>query len=214
MANISSWLNEVANRVPGAIKDDIDSSLRSVIRDFCTKTLLYIRELTPIDMVSGTSEYLLIPPTNTAIVGIETCDISGIPVSLISEDLLNRTSEAWSVQDAAQPSNAMVNVEKILKLKETPNESVTAGITVSASLKPSPTTDTIPDFIYDDWYDCILYGVLARLLKTPSKTYTNINLGAYYEKEYKGEWTKAKGKKITGIAKMSLRVQNAPFSVV
>ncbi len=215
MANISNWLNEVSVKVPGAIKDDIDSTSRSIIREFCVKTLLYIRQLTPFDLVAGQVNYTLVPPdAETGIVGVERCEINSVPVAYASEDLLNRTSEAWTNIETDSPVNVMIDVEKILKLKESPTTTILDGIVVWVSLKPSPTSDEVPDFIYEDWFDCILYGILARLFKTPSKTYTNINLGVFYEREYKGELTRAKGKKITGLAKMSLRVQSAPFSVV
>lgn len=215
MANISNWLNEVSVKVPGAIKDDIDFATRSIVREFCARTMLYIRQLTPFDMVISQATYTLIPPSaEESIVGVEKCEINGVPVSYVSEDFLNRTSEAWTNLEAESPMNIMVDVEKTLKLKETPTVTVLDGIVVWVSLKPAPTSNIVPDFIYEDWFDCILYGVLARLFKTPSKTYTNVNLGMFYEREYKGELTRAKGKKTTGLAKMSLRVQSAPFSVV
>lgn len=214
MANISNWLNEVSIKVPGAIKDDIDTTVRSVVREFCSKTLLYVRQLAPFDLIVSQSEYTLVAPTDTSIVGVEKCEINGVPSNPVSEDLLNRTSEASSSLESSSPIDVMVDVEKKLKLRELPTESILDGIVVWVSLKPSPTSDTVPDFIYEDWFDCILNGVLARLFKTPSKTYTNINLGQFYEREYKGEVTRAKGKKITGITKLSLRVQGAPFSIV
>lgn len=214
MGNISSWLNDVSGKIPGATKDDIDSVVLSTIRHFCSKTQLYTRQLTAINIVIGIVDYTLTPPVNTAIVGIERVEINGVPTQAVSKDFLDRSLDAWRTQSSNQSDSIMVDVEKVLTLKQIPTENYTGGLVVWVSLKPSPTTTIVPDFIYDDWYDAILCGALSRLFEIPGKPWFNTDTGLYYADKYDGELKTAKAKKITGIAKMSLRVQQSPFSVI
>jgi len=214
MANISSWLADISTRVPGADKNDIDSAVRSVVREFCTKTLLWVKQLTAINIVASTASYTLTAPSNTAIVTVERIEINGLYVDPTSQDLLDRSPESWRSETSSQPSSYMVDAEKVLCLRETPTENITGGLVVWVAVKPTPTTDTLPDFIYDDWYETILNGVVSYLLRMPNKVWSNANGAEYYDSYYEGSLSSAKSKKYTGKTKLSIRVQPEPFSVI
>lgn len=214
MGNISSFLAEVSARVPGANKTEIDSAVRSTVRDFCSRTLLYIRQLTAINIVAAIGTYTLVAPTDCSIVGVERVEVNGEFVSPTSLDLLNRSPENWQTDTTNQPVNYMVDAEKVLRFKEIPDTSYTAGLVVWVSLKPTATTSVVPDFILDDWYDTIVNGAVSYLLRIPGKSWSTIEGSEYYNTLYDGTLTEAKGKKFTGKAKVSIRTQSAPFAVI
>lgn len=214
MADISTWLPDISSRVPGANRTEINKAIITTIREFCTKSLLWKRKLTAIDIVAGTSEYIIAAPTNAAIVDIDRIEVSDLFVNPTSMDLLDRVPETWRSEEASQPSEYMVDAEKVLTLRETPTQSITGGIIVWAALKPIPTTTTVPDFIYDDWYEAILNGAMAFLLRMPNKSWTSIEGAEYYSGMYRASLGDAKAKKVTGKARVSLRVQSSPFSVI
>ena len=214
MANISSWLVGVSARVPGATKDDIDNAVRAVIREFCDKSLLYVRQLTAINIVAGTGSYTLTAPTDCAIVTVERVEVSSQYIDPTSMDLLDRSTENWRQYESNLPSSYTVDAEKILMFKETPTENITGGLVVWAALKPTPTTSTIPEFIYDDWYETILNGTVSYLLRMPNKSWSSLEGSEYFGNMYDGYLSTAKGKKYTGKTKVSIRVQSPPFTVV
>jgi hypothetical protein len=213
-SSLSDWLAGVSERVPGATKTDIDSVVRTIVREFCTKTLLYIRQLTAINIVVSVSEYTLSAPTDTAIVSVDHITVNDIPVSPTSMDLLDRSNLSWRELEASQPDNYMVDAEKVLMLSQIPTESITGGLVVWAALKPTPTSTVVPTFIYDDWYETILNGSVAMLLRMPNKPWTNLNNAEYFADYYIGEMGDARSKKITGKTKLPLRVQAPPFYVI
>lgn len=214
MGNISSWLQGVSDRVPGAQKLDVDAAVRSVIREFCTKTLLWVKQLTAIDIIDGTASYTLTAATDQAIVTVERVEVNGLYVPPTSMDVLDREIPSWRDEESSQPSTFMVDAEKVLRLREIPTENITAGLVVWVAVKPSPTTDTIPDFIFNDWYETILDGAVSYLLKMPNKVWSNIQGGEYYNDYYKADLSEAKNRKVTGKTKLSIRVQQQPFYVV
>lgn len=214
MANISDWLTDISDRVPGAQKTDIESAIRAVIREFCTKTMLWTKQLPAISIVSSTPTYTLTAPTDTAIVAVERVEINGVYVDPVSQDVLDRSSDPWRSEESSLPSAYMVDAEKVLRLKEIPTEDIVNGLIVWVAVKPSITTSTIPDFIVEDWYETILNGVVSYLLRMPGKSWTNVQGANYFEDYYSGYISEAKNRKVTGKAKVSIRMQPQPFSVV
>ena len=212
--NISDWLQAVSIRVPGANKVDIDSAVRTIVREFCDKTRLYIRQLDAIDIVEGVSAYTLLAPTDCAIVSIERVEVNQEFVEATSLDLLDRSTESWRQQESNQPSAYMVDAERILQFKDTPTETVSDGLVVWVALKPSPTTDMVPEFIFADWFETILNGTVAYLLRVPNKPWTSLQGSEYFYNLYDGYTSDAKAKKYTGKTKISIRVQSQPFSVI
>jgi hypothetical protein len=214
MTNTSVWLPDVSSRVPGASKPEIDKAIITTIREFCTKTLLWKRKLTAVDVVAGTSEYTITAPADAAIVDIDRIEVSDQFVNPTSMDLLDRMPDTWRSEEASQPSEYMVDAEKVLTLREIPTIGITGGIIIWAILKPTPTATTVPDFIYDDWYEAILNGAVAFLMRIPNKSWSNLEGAEYYSGLYRAFLGDAKAKKVIGKARVSLRVQPSPFTVV
>jgi hypothetical protein len=214
MTNISVWLSDVSLRVPGANKLEVEKAIITTIREFCTKSLLWKKKLDAIDIVATVSEYIIAAPVDSAIVDIDRVEVSDLFVNPTSMDLLDRTPEPWRDQQSNQPSEFMVDAEKVLTFREVPIDNLTGGIIVWATLKPTPTAATIPDFIYNDWYEAILNGAVTFLLRIPNKSWSNIDGAEYFNGIYRSLLGDAKAKKVTGKARVSLRVQQSPFSVV
>jgi hypothetical protein len=214
MANISAWLDGVSIRVPGASKIEIDSAVRTITREFCSKTLLYVKQLTAINIVAGTASYTLTAPTDCSIITVERVEVNGLFVSPTSMDLLDRSPDSWRQVESSQPIEYMVDAEKVLMFKEIPDTSYAGGLIVWVAVKPSPTTSTLPDFLFDDWYETILNGAVAYLLRMPNKSWTSIEGSEYFYDFYDGYLSEAKNKKYTGKAKVSIRVQSEPFAVI
>jgi hypothetical protein len=210
----SSWLSDVSSRVPGASETEILTAIGTIVREFCTKTLLYIKQLTAIDVIAGTGTYILTAPTGYAIIGTERVELNGQYVDATSLDLLDRSPENWQVQTSDQPQEYIIDAEKQLRFKDIPSVSYTAGLIVWASLKPAITATGVPDFIYDDWYETILNGSVTYLLRMPNKNFTSLEGSQFFENIYRGSLSEAKGKKFTGKAKVSIRVQTPPFTVI
>lgn len=211
---LAQWLPEISRMVPGAKSEVIYDALHVIVREFCAKSLLYIRTLPAVNVVAGVGTYNLTAPTDTVIVMVERLTINSIPLDPTSQDLLDRSPDAWEPITAKQPNTYMMDAEKVLKLKEIPLENITAGLIVSVSLKPTWTTLVVPDFIYEDWYEAIKHGTLEHLMQMPNQTFTNVKMAEFHGREYKGVLSDAKGRKYTGKAKVSIRAAAKPFSIV
>lgn len=212
MGNISSWVNDVSSEIPGVPKTTIESKLRSVIRSFCESTLLYVRKLDPISIVANQPEYTLTPPANTAIIMVEHVMFKSQPIFPESMDTLDRGTDNWRDQTSSGQTEYLTDVEKTLRLRDIPTENASSALSVWVALKPSATTDTVPDFIVEDYYEAILDACKASLFKMTGKPWTNPEAGEYYATEYHEHRSKAKKRKYTGLTKLRTKIMDAPFS--
>jgi hypothetical protein len=216
MVSKSDWLKDVSEGVPGCDKITVEKEVMNTIRDFCATTLLWVKELTAINIIAGTSTYTLAAPAGVqaSVVSIERAECNDRYMDPESMDLLDRGSEMWRDQTGSESPSYMVDSEKVLKLRYIPTENLIGGLIIWASLKPTVAALTIPDFVYDDWYDAIKFGSWGRIFKIPKKAWTNIREGEYFESMYHEQRSHAKKEKRTGKTKLSLAIMPRPFSAV
>lgn len=212
----SDWLKDVSEGVPGCDKITIEKEIMNIIRDFCGTTLLWVKQLDPITIIAGTATYTLSAPTGVmaSVVSIDRAECNGQAMDPDSMDLLDRGSEMWRDQTGSESPTFMVDSEKVLRLRYIPTENIADGLIVWASLKPTVAATSIPDFIYDDWYDAIKFGAWGRIFKIAKKAWTNIREGEYFEGVYHEQRSYAKKEKRTGKTKLNLSIMPRPFSVV
>ena len=221
-------MQDVSLAVPGAPKDQITNSIIKTIRDFCQSTLLWVKKLDLIDVIAGTEIYTLTCPLSlyerinhepppghpqASVVNIDRAEFQGVPMGPESMDVLDRSPIAWRQQTGSSSNAYMVDPEKVLRLRYIPTDNITGALAIWAALKPVIGAVVIPDFLYDEWYDCIRNGTIADLFQIPRQSFTNIQEAEYFISQYHEDLSKAKGQKVTGKAKVKTRVQPSPFDV-
>ena len=216
-----SWLQDVSIAVPGAPKVQILGSVIKTVRDFCQATLLWVKKLDVIDVVANTATYTLTCPASMIILGVPQASVVNIdraefqdsPMGPESMDVLDRSPIPWRQEESSQSDAYMVDAEKVLRLRYIPTENIPGALAIWAALKPTVLASTVPDFLYDEWYDCIRNGTIADLFQIPRQVYTNIQEAEYFNVQYHEDLSKAKAQKTTGKAKVKTRVQPAPFDI-
>jgi hypothetical protein len=57
-------------------------------------------------------------------------------------------------------------------------------LTMTVALKPAPGASGIEDFLFDEYRETIIHGALARLMLSPKKPYTNVQLAQYHDQQF------------------------------
>jgi hypothetical protein len=212
--SINDWLADVSEGIPGCPKDIIDREVMNSIRDFCATTGTWQEKLDAINVTIGVAEYALVAPValQASVVNVERAEFSGGFLTPDSMEVLDSSADAWRQQTSSGQITYLADIEKIFRFRYIPTESVAGGLEIWASLKPKLTATVIPDYIYDDWFDCIKYGVFGRIFKLPKQAWTNIREGEYFEDLFQADRSTAKKIKKTGRTRLSFRVQQPPFS--
>jgi hypothetical protein len=83
------------------------------------------------------------------------------------------------------------------------------SLRVLALLAPLTSTTQIPDHLFNQWRDALIYGTKARMLESPTQPWSNPKASAHFRDLYDRELRRAKTQAITTGA--PLRVKSQPF---
>ena len=172
MATYDSLVKEILPYVPGCPDSLVETNLRSATIELCEKSRAYTFDLDPISTVSGTFEYDFDQPTGTDV-------HSGNDLDPISPRSLELNFPDWRNRSAI-PRVYLQKTPDTFWLVPVPNSSATDAIQLSVALKPTRTASSISTDFSTDYRDAILYGALYRLLRIPSRDWTDAPAAADY----------------------------------
>lgn len=153
---------------------------KRVLRDFCTRTKIWIGDITAFNTVANTQTYAVTPPSNSEVVRFERVRFNGVPLEPITENDLDASDSAWETQTGT-PTHYFSRDGMGLSLFPIP--SLIGQVTARASLRPSAATDSFPDFL-NTYLDHITAGVKAALMLMPMVAWHNAQVGSTYAAIY------------------------------
>jgi hypothetical protein len=159
----------VAPHVYGVSEPAVEGAVEDVIIDFCNRTSFYRRWLEDyISVAIGDEEVDLDLPRNTAVVdviAIQKVDDGGEYGEFLDPDsylFSNQTMKEAGTTDLYD------NTSKIL-FNEPSDEGYEARVRLA--LRPIVGFTEVPNWVYEDWREVIVHGVLSRLLSMRSKAW-------------------------------------------
>jgi hypothetical protein len=166
MASYSDFHTDLLAEVPGVSTPLATRVLRRVVRDFCKRTDCYQADLSELSIISGTQAYTLSDPANNEIIRL---------VKVQKADTNDsRIFKKQFLDYIFDPPTFTLQTE--------PTENFT--LEMRASLRPDASSTTVDDIIYDNYYDGIIVGASARLLRMQKLPWTDMQLANVYNKEY------------------------------
>jgi hypothetical protein len=169
-----SLLPEIIPMVPGCPDTLIENNIRAATIELCEKAPVLQAELDPVTTIAGTFEYDLEPPTGTVVHKIMWVVHDGKDLEPISTNLLEQRKPNW--RDAAYrgtPEYYVKTSQSLFWLVPVPGDTQALSTIVRAQLKPTQTSLTADDELMSDYRDTIVNGALFRLLRLPSKDWTD-----------------------------------------
>ena len=167
-------LPEIIPMVPGCPDSLIETYIRSAVIELCEKAGVYQQELDPVTTVAGLYEYDLEPPDGTVVDKILWVVHKGKDLEPTTTGLLERRKPKWRDSDRqGEPEFFIKASQSTFLLVPTPNETQTSSTILRAQLKPSLTSTACESEVMSDYRDVIVNGTLLRLLRLPSKEWTD-----------------------------------------
>lgn len=173
------FLPEVISMVPACPEVIAERAIRSATIELCEKTDAYQAQLDPISVITGIYEYDLEPPRGTLVQRIIWVTHEGKILEPISTSLLEQRKEDWR-NDTGAPEYFVKQSLNSFYIAPVPNKTVTSGIEIRVSLKPTITSTAADDQLMTDYRDTIVNGALFRLCRMPSKDWTDYNAAQVY----------------------------------
>jgi hypothetical protein len=174
MALYESLLPEIIPMVPGCPDTLIENNIRAATIELCEKAAVLQAELDPVTTVAGIFEYDLEPPTGTVVHKIMWVVYDGKDLEPISTNLLEQRKPNWRDADNRGSPQYYVKVsQSLFWMVPVPNVTQASSTILRAQLKPTQTSTAADDELISDYRDTIVNGALFRLLRLPSKDWTD-----------------------------------------
>lgn len=170
MAAWADFYPELIPHVMGCPYPTADVALRAAAREYLQRTRLWREWLSPVTVLTGVREYDLDLPMDSMVVRIERSTANGDPLPVLSHN-----AQASDYGREQQPDIGIVSRDRATF---TLTQIMPAGTQLAAevSLMPSTTSKGMPDDLFFQHYEDILYGAKHRLMLMPNTTFFNADL--------------------------------------
>ncbi len=177
MASYSSLVKEVLPYVPLCPDSLVEQNIRAAAIEFCERSKAYILDLDAFSTIAGVFEYDFDIPTGTEVHQILYMTEDGNDMDPISPRSLELNYPDWR----DRTGNPHVYLQKTpTTFWVVPVPSGTRQVIVSVALKPSRTSNNIDTTVANQYRDAIIYGALYRLLRIPSREWTDVGAAREY----------------------------------
>lgn len=188
MASFDSLITEVLPYVPGCPDSLIETTLRSATIELCEKSKAFTFDLDPLNSISGEYEYEFDQPSGTDVHQILWMTYDGNDLDPISPRSLELNYPDWRDRSGT-PTVFLQKTSDSFWLVPVPNSN--KEILINVALKPTRTTNNIDTEFSNTYRDGIIYGAVYRLLRMPSKQWTDPVAAADYFNLFQAEVTDA-----------------------
>jgi len=188
VASYSSLVKEVLPYVPFCPDSLVESNLRSATIEFCERSKAYVLDMDAFNTISGVYEYDFDIPTGTEVHQVLQMTYDGMDMDPISPRSLEINYPDWRDR-TGRPHVYLQKTESTFWLVPVPSGSF--PVIASVALKPSRTSNNIDTRISNQYRDAIIYGTLYRLLRMPSREWTDVNAAREYLAQFNNEITQA-----------------------
>ncbi|SEM74843.1 hypothetical protein SAMN05216404_10146 [Nitrosospira multiformis] len=179
MKSWSDFYDLLMPDLPGCPAAAADSALRQSSIAFCEQSLAWQIEHQSVFIIGDIAEYVFSPPEGAAVHAIINAVLDGEEIEPFACEK-NITIRNWRRQ-SGKPLYVLGGPSS-LTLVPTPDSNGVLAITVA--LKPSATSTGIDDGLFHEYREAIIHGSMARLMLSPKKPYTNIQLAAYHQQQF------------------------------
>jgi hypothetical protein len=183
-ADTDAWMTLLRTRLPGADDTTIETELNACLREFYTKSGLWVEEPTEMTLVDGTAEYDFSTQTTYIPIFLRWAKVDGTEIHQVTE----------------APSTTHTGVYQVLHgelgkltLYPTPDSAANGkSLTVSFIVRPLKDMSYIPDEAELVWFDQILDGTLGRMKIQPKKPYSDPAGAQYHLRRFRAGMAQAR----------------------
>jgi len=189
MAQLSDFAPYILPYVPGCPSPLAEQHARDVCIDFCMRSLIVQLALDPIDAIQGQIENDLDTPNGTLTHLILEAWYEGRRMGQFKSGDTSSQAEAFNLLfagadvDGGVPKSVQLTPTNTFLFDVAPAATSLAAVTMKVATKPTRTTTTVDDILFNDYADAIGQGVVSRLMRLPGQPFTSaawtVNQGVY-----------------------------------
>jgi hypothetical protein len=175
---ITEFLPFVAPEVLGCPQTMVKAKILEAITELCKRAPIWEYEHADIDSVEDQRDYALVPPSNALVADILDISFNEEPLSPVSVQGLKGLYANWRTE-TGDPLYYLRLDDSELSIVPAPD---TADLVIElfVSLKPTPDTTTVENFIFNEYYNVIAAGAKFYLMSMPNQKWSNPSMASHY----------------------------------
>jgi hypothetical protein len=211
MSTLQNFYSYVMPAVQGCPTAIVDNAIRHAVNEFCEKTMMWRYTFSPVNVVANQASYTLTPPAGSTIVAPVHVAVNNDALVVINIEDLDSMYPNWRTTTASSPLMYFMDLADALYLVPTPVNAYTGGLKVDAAMKMAATSNTCPDWLFNNWAEVIAHGALMRLHAMPGKVWADTNTVAYHKAKFREGISRAKSRTMKSFTKQGKSVQPRQF---
>ncbi len=186
MSSYEAFFPYVLPEVIGAPEPLVINAIRNSVIEFCEKSLVLTRDHDPVTILPAIVDYDLEPPAGYLVVKVMQAWLDNQPLDPLAPDFVreasvyNRLFESYESAPST-PRFYLQKDERTITVWELPDKTYTNGLTMRVALKPTRASTEVEDVVFEDYAETIAAGAIMRLMMSPGKAYTNMDLAAVHK---------------------------------
>jgi hypothetical protein len=176
MQALNVFQSEIALSVGNIHTPIIDNAVVGAAIEFCDKTRAWEEQLNQLSVNPGVAEYELDYDTNCMVlIGLTEVYHDSQQIGPNAKINLERSSRDWRSREADTPTAYYMQSPNVIRFYPAFNDSASGSLDFYGTFKPNRRTKTLPDFLYDDYFDAIVAGAEARLHSMKGRSWYSPN---------------------------------------
>jgi hypothetical protein len=177
MADYTNWYDVVLPDFPGSNPASVLIAIRDAAIEFCARTSIWRIFHPPITSVVDQKTYPFAPGVTGAVVAkVIQARFNGQELTPATPDQLNAIYPSGWNSLTGTPLYYTQHDERNVRLVPTTAEAITDALDMYVSLKPTLTSTSVPDVLYEEHRERIAHGARTRMYRSPKKPYTDLEM--------------------------------------
>lgn len=181
MATWAEWFPDVVPQVPDCPQPIVEHELRRAAQAFFDGTRAWNVLLDPVAVLADKQTVSIIADdSGQEVVRIEAASFDGRRVEVYPSEVMDSLfGDDWTLHTGT-PSAITMDGPTTVRLYPTPNSASVTGLKCRVSVRPSDTSDGIPDEYRRKYREPIATGAKARLMIYVGRPWSNPEMAAMY----------------------------------
>ena len=182
------------------------SAIKRTVIEFCNGSWIWQYLPDPLNVIAGVNTYDLEPPTGANVTAV--IDVVHGTESLQNRSLnwLDQNTAGWRTVRRTPKFFTQVDTTQII-LAPVPDITIRGGLLMTLALQPTVSSDSFPDWIYNQFVYEIANGAIARLMLMPARPWTDLANGADRRTKFEQSIANARTKAVFALGRAIERVK-------
>lgn len=168
-----------APEVPGCPFGVLENALRQGAIEFCEQSLAWEFDHPDVPVIAGQDVYLYAPPVGAKVVAVLWAKLGDRELEC---NIGEPDRRYWNWRDRTGQPDRIFGGPSVFTLYPKPDAAETLQLIVA--LRPSSDGPGVDDEIFDECREAIIHGALYRLMSSPKKPYTDLQMATYHQQQF------------------------------